>query len=480
MPRARTRPVVPHAPAAEAAAGDATRARRVAADPRLKLRRDGEPKGSCVVYWMQRAQRVHDNPALDFAAAEADRLGVPVYVFLAPVPFYPRAGLRAYSFLFGGVPDLAREAAARGFGFVYRPFPHHRLADFVRECDAALVVGDENPLRETEAWRVRAAAELRTPFVTVDADVVVPTALFPKQEWAARTLRPKHRREQERFLRPGANAAPRVKPSRSFPGADPAQAAVPAEWRIDRSVKPAPSFPPGPAAARRALAAFVRRGLRGYATARNHPDLAATSRLSPYLHFGHLGALETALAVRDADAPDEDREAFLEEFLVRRELAINYVARNPRYDELAGGPAWALKTLDEHRRDPRPWLYDRAQLTAAQTHDPLWNAAQLEMTRTGHMHGYVRMYWAKKILEWSRTPEEAFATALELNDAYELDGRDPNGFTGVAWAIVGVHDRPWGPPRPVFGTVRFMSGASTGRKFDSAAYCARIAATPEP
>ncbi len=455
-------------------------ARRTAENARLRLRRDGEPAGDCVVYWMQRAQRARGNPALDFAIDEANRLRVPVFVFFAPVPYFPGANLRSYSFLFAGVADLARAVEARGCGFVYRPFPAHRLLPFVKEVRAALVVGDENPLRETEAWRAQVAEELDIPFVTVDADVVIPSALFPKQEWAARTLRPKHHRLREAWLVPAPAPKPRVRPEKRPKSEDPGQAAIPASWRIDRSVPAVTTFPAGPAAAERALAVFLKRGLDGYAESRNHPDLAATSRLSPYLHFGHLSPLETALAVLDADAPEVDRDAFLEEFLVRRELAINFATRCPRYDSLEGCPNWALKTLNEHRADPRPYLYDDATFAEGRTHDPLWNAAQLEMRRTGHMHGYIRMYWAKKILEWTATPEEAFRVAATMNDAYELDGRDPNGYTGVAWAIGGLHDRPWGPPRPIFGTVRFMSGASTGRKFDSAAYRARVAALPEP
>jgi deoxyribodipyrimidine photo-lyase len=168
-------------------------------------------------------------------------------------------------------------------------------------------------------------------------------------------------------------------------------------------------------------------------------------------------------------------DAYLEELVVRRELAINFVARNPEYDRLAGCPEWARRTLAEHAGDPRPVVYSSGQLERAETHDPLWNAAQLEMAITGRMHNYLRMYWAKKILEWSPDAETAFQVAVELNDRYEMDGRDPNGYAGVAWAIGAKHDRPW-PERPIFGTVRFMSYESTRKKFDSASYIARVGA----
>jgi deoxyribodipyrimidine photo-lyase len=228
----------------------------------------------------------------------------------------------------------------------------------------------------------------------------------------------------------------------------------------------------GAAAGRRRVRQFLKHGLPGYAVARNEPAADGTSRLSPYLHFGQLGPREVAIAVRDAEAPAEDRQAFLEQLIVRRELAVNFVKFNPRYDALDGCERWARATLDRHRHDERQWVYGERQLEEAATHDPLWNASQRQMMETGWMHGYVRMYWAKKILEWSASPEEAMATAIALNDRYEIDGRDPNGYAGIAWAIGGKHDRPWAE-RPIFGTVRYMSLASTSKKFDSRAYIAR-------
>jgi deoxyribodipyrimidine photo-lyase len=210
-----------------------------------------------------------------------------------------------------------------------------------------------------------------------------------------------------------------------------------------------------------------------YAHTRNRPELDGTSGLSAYLHFGHLGPHTVALAVRDADAPRPVRDAFLEQLIVRRELAINFVRFNPNYDRLEAAEDWALRTLKNHARDRRAYRYSPAQLERAETHDPLWNAAQVQMVTTGWMHGYLRMYWAKKILEWSATPAGAYETAVHLNDKYELDGRDPNGYAGIAWAIAGKHDRAWGPVRPIYGTVRYMSLASTSRKFDSRAYIAR-------
>ncbi|MCX7826681.1 MAG: deoxyribodipyrimidine photolyase, partial [Verrucomicrobiae bacterium] len=245
---------------------------------------------------------------------------------------------------------------------------------------------------------------------------------------------------------------------------------------LDRRAQPVSGFHGGTSDALEVLDRFIEQRLAGYATRRNKPELAGTSRLSPWLHFGQIGPRTVALAVRNAGAPSADRDAFLEELIVRRELAVNFVRHNPRYDSLACAEPWAQRTLREHARDRRPYVYTERQLENAETHDPLWNAAQKQMVLTGWMHGYVRMYWGKKILEWSRSPEEAFDIAVRLNDRYELDGRDPNGYAGIAWAIAGKHDRAWGPPRPIYGTVRYMSLASTSRKFDSRAYIAQVEA----
>lgn len=444
-------------------------------DPRVTVRKGGPfaPGAGCVVLWMQRAQRASDNPALGVAVRIANRLDLPVVAFLGFMPRYPRATLRAYAFLFDGAAEVEADLARLGIPLVVRPFPDHHVVPFAKEVRAAVIVGDENPMREPASWRRDVAASASCPVVTVETECLVPPALFEKQEFAARTLRPKYHRIMDTWLRPEPVELPKRAWSSPPRGVTTKGLAVPDSWKIDRTVTPVSTFASGPLSARRALAAFVKERLPGYAENRNQPDLTLTSRLSPWLHFGHLGPRDVACAVATSSAPRPDRDAFLEEFLVRRELAYNYTLRQPRYDSLAGCPAWALKSLDEHRKDPRPYLYDADTLVAAKTHDDLWNAAQTEMVTTGHMHGYVRMYWAKKILEWSPTPEAAFDVALAMNDAYELDGRDPNGFTGIAWAIGGLHDRPWAPARPVFGMVRFMSYASTGKKFDKKAYIAR-------
>jgi deoxyribodipyrimidine photo-lyase len=338
------------------------------------------------------------------------------------------------------------------------------------------VISDEDPLRGAEAGRARVARELATAFWTVDADVIVPSRLLGKEHYAARTIRPKIHRELPSFLVPASDPHVRVRwPARTKLPSEAVEMTLLDRLAIDRSVGGVNGFSGGAGAARDRLAVFIKNGLPGYKTRRHRPEIDGTSQLSPYLHFGHIGADTVALAVRASKAPAEDRDAFLEELIVRRELAINFVRFNPHYDSFAAAEPWAVRTLHLHARDTRQVFYSDKQLDNAATHDPLWNAAQKQMALTGWMHGYLRMYWAKKILEWSRSPAEALAVAVRLNDRYELDGRDPNGYAGIAWAILGKHDRAWGPQRPVYGKVRYMSFERTRRKFDADAYITRIA-----
>jgi deoxyribodipyrimidine photo-lyase len=445
---------------------------QLAAEPGVTVRRAGVPdnRGHCVVYWMQRSQRGIDNPALDTAVEAANALGQPVVVFFAPVPFYPHANLRHYRFLAEGIPDIADALQRRNVGFVLRRFPDHRLAQFCEQVRPSLVVGDENPLRETERWREVAARELKVPLWTVDADVIVPSKLLEKAQYAAHVIRPRLQRQLGSFLVQPKNRKAKVA-WKQPPGLQslPPQFDVTDGWKIDRSIQPVSGFHGGTREGMKRLREFVNKKLKHYSKLRNHPETDGTSNLSPYLHFGHVGPLTVALAVEKADAPKIEKERFLDQLITWRELSINLVRFNPNYDNFECGEPWAHRTLAEHAKDPRPVLYSAKQLENAETHDPLWNAAQMQMVNHGWMHNYARMYWAKKILEWSRSPAEAHRIVVRLNDKYFLDGRDPNGYAGIAWSIVGKFDRPWFD-RPIFGLIRYMSGQSTGKKFDSKKY----------
>lgn len=439
---------------------------------RVTVRRAGSPglDGRCVVYWMQRSQRALDNPALDVAVEAANRLRVPCVIFFAVVPF-PSANLRHYAFLQQGLCDIADKAAERGVGFVVRRHPDHSVDRFCDEVGAALVIGDENPLRQPRRWREKVAKELRVPFWTVDSDVVVPSKLLVKEQYAARTIRPRLHRILPEFLVPSTNPKAKIEWTRArrLEQYDWRAQDIMAGMKTDRAVLPVESFRGGSREALRLLRQFIAHKLSLYPERHNRADENGTSRLSPYLHFGHIGPLTIAMAVQQAKAPQAAKDDYLDQLITWRELAINFVTFHPLYDSFECGPEWAHRSLAEHSHDPRKFVYSLQQFESAATHDDLWNAAQQQMLRHGWMHNYMRMYWAKKILEWSRSPQQAYQTTVYLNDKYQLDGRDPNGYAGIAWSIMGKFDRPWFD-RPVFGTVRYMARSGAEKKFDVEKY----------
>lgn len=450
-------------------------------DARVRVRRGGVPlkHGKCVVYWMQRSERALDNPALDLAISIGNLLKLPVVAFFSAIDNFPHANLRHYHFLQQGLADVEPDLAERNVGFVLRRPPTHEVAPFLTEVSAAVVVGDENPLRFMRAKRDKLARSIKILYLTVDADVVVPSVLLEKAQHAAYTARPRLERLRSEWLRPCANLNADYAWHRpnSFDHYD-VNLDLTAGWKkLDRTVPPSQEFIGGSHAAMERLRSFMKTGFRGYAKTRGAPEVDGSTRLSPYLHFGHISPLTIALAaekeVAGGRASVEDRDSLFNELLVWRELAINFVTYNEQYDSWDCADNWARKTLELHAADPREFNYSFEQLRDAETHDDLWNAAQRQMVSIGWMHNRMRMYWAKKILEWAPNPATAFDWAVILNDTYELDGRDPNGYAGIAWAIVGKFDRPWFE-RPIFGTVRYMSRASTGKKFDSAAYIAQF------
>ena len=448
----------------------------IADQQRVLVRRKGVPRkdAKCVVYWMQRAMRISDNPAVDIAVDVANVLGLPVVIYFQVIPNYPNANLRHYHFMQHGLRDAAADAAERGVGFVVRRTPA-KLEEFLEEVRAAILIGDENPCREPERWRTVLAGRLRIPFWTVDADVVGPSLVFGRSFVLLHHFRPKLKAELPKFLIALENPRPRVewkhgKKVESFLLTEDITAGF---TKLDRSVGPVDTFTGGTHAALKRLGEFIKHDLAAYDEQRNHPETNGTSRLSPYLHFGNIGPLTIALAVQEAMRKGmvaaATGERFLEQVIGWRELAILFVRNEPNYDNWECAAPWARKTLIEHAGDPRPHRYSLKQLECADTYDDLWNSAQRQMVTMGWMHNYMRMYWAKKILEWAPDPATAFDWAVTLNDRYELDGRDPNGYAGIAWAIVGKLDRPWFN-RPVFGLVRPMTGKSLAKKFDAKLY----------
>lgn len=434
---------------------------------------EGSSDGNVVVYWMSRDQRLNDNWALLYAQQIALERKLPLEIVFCLVPEFLQATLRQYEFMLKGLEQLEKDCQKFNIGFsLLLGQPENEIPRHIERVGAAAVVTDFTALRINRKWKETIAQKILTPFYEVDAHNIVPCRVASvKQEYGAYTIRPKIRKLLPEFL----TEFPSLK---KHPLAGTGQQDV-TNWKrvrkslkIDRLIGEVDGFESGEKEASKVMVHFLEKRLARYDTDRNQPQLDGQSNLSPYLHFGQISAQRVALEAQRFDKNFAAQEAFLEELIVRRELADNFCFYNDSYDVFEGFHPWAQKTLNEHRGDIREYLYSREDFETAQTHDQLWNAAQLEMVTTGKMHGYIRMYWAKKILEWSASPEEAMETAIYLNDRYELDGRDPNGYTGIAWSIGGVHDRAWGT-RPVFGMIRYMSFDGCKRKFDIKSYIAK-------
>ena len=433
-----------------------------------KLVQAEEQKGP-VVYWMSRDQRVNDNWALLFALELAQTNDSPMGVAFCLSPQFLGATSRQYHFMLRGLKEVEQNLKHLNIPFfLIHGNPEKEIPYFLNDNDACALVSDFSPLRINRDWKKKVAEQVEVSFYEVDAHNIVPCWFAsPKQEWAAYSFRPKVHRLLAEFLE--EFPVPQKHP---FPW----KADVENDWQAaERSVK-ADAFSkvnwiePGEREAREHLAYFVNQKLSRYDLDRNDPTLEGQSNISPYLHFGQISAQRVALQVL---ATMQEPSSFLEELVVRRELADNFCYYNAHYDQFDGFPNWAKETLGEHQKDRREYIYTQKEMEAAQTHDDLWNAAQMEMVHKGKMHGYLRMYWAKKILEWTKSPEDALQAAIYLNDRYELDGRDPNGYTGIAWSIGGVHDRAW-KERAIFGKVRYMSYKGASGKFDVKAYIQKV------
>ncbi|MCF8062218.1 MAG: deoxyribodipyrimidine photo-lyase [Deltaproteobacteria bacterium] len=440
----------------------------------LLSRHDRPCEGTYVLYWMQAAQREHFNPALELAIRRANELDQPLLVGFGLMDDFPEANLRHYRFMLQGLADARRALARREIKLVVLHSPPDEAALQLGR-DASLIVTDRGHTRVQRQWRNRVAEEAGRPVIQVETNLIVPVdTASDKREYAARTLRSKVHKHLPRFLHPLERTEPR-KPSLPLqvPGMDvddPDGAC--ARLNLDRSVDPVDRFTGGQREARRVFQAFLDERLKHYAAHRNQPQTDDVSYMSMYLHFGQVSPVWLALELEKGRGLRESRDVFIEELLVRRELAHNYTLFEPDYDRYDALPDWAKKTLGEHRNDAREHLYTPEQLEEAATHDPYWNAAMREMRHTGYMHNHMRMYWGKKILEWTDTPENAFSVALALNNRYLIDGRDPNSYAGVAW-VFGLHDRPW-PERPIFGKVRYMAASGLERKCDPEAYVRKV------
>ncbi|XP_065203247.1 deoxyribodipyrimidine photo-lyase-like [Planococcus citri] len=425
--------------------------------------------GTGVIYWMFRDQRIQDNWALLYAQKLAIKNEVPLHVCFCRLPKFLDATIRHFDFIFKGLQESEIECKKLDIQFHFLiGCGADILPEFVEKNKLGAVVIDFCPLRLPQTWAEQLTKTLPkdVPLIQIDAHNVVPCwHASDKKEYAARTIRSKINNKLGEFL---TDYPPVVKhPFKSSFKAESIDWSKAGEsLEVDRSVGPVTTFTPGYNAGMKNLYEFVSSRVKIYDDARNDPTKGALSNISPWLHFGQISPQRCALSAKKfASKYKKSAEAFCEELVVRRELSENFCYYNKNYDSIEGAENWARTTLNDHRKDKREKVYTKEQLEQSKTHDLLWNAAQKQMVVEGKMHGFLRMYWAKKILEWTKSPEEALEISIYLNDKYSMDGRDPNGYVGCMWSICGTHDQGW-RERAVFGKIRYMNYDGCKRKFD--------------
>jgi len=450
-------------------------------DLRIHSGREPSPRkrGEFVLYWLQTAMRTAGNHALTFAIEQANRLRLPLLVYQGLRPDYPWASDRFHTFILESAYDLSRDFQERGIQYVFyldpgrearpagSPSPLITLAQ-----RAALVVTDYFPTFIVPRQLRSLREKVDTPVIAVDSCTLIPLRYHDREYSSARAIRPRLLEALPHYLHPYADVELDVRRTidPGFEPVAPDPASIPAlvaSCPVDHSVKPSPTIRGGRRAALARLDAFTLRGLGRYLENRSDPNLDATSRLSPWLHFGNLGIHEVLLSAREA-GPAPGYEKFQDEALTWRELAHNFVFFNRRHRTWDAVPAWAQSELADHNADPRPAIYGDEDLEMARTGDELWNACQRSLLRDGELHNYLRMLWGKAVLMWKQDPADALRVLEHLNNKYALDGRDPNSYGGILWCF-GKFDRPF-YRRPIYGTVRYMSLRAAEKKFDVRRY----------
>ncbi len=437
-----------------------------------RLNKKQPADGSYVIYWLQAAQRHQSNLALEYAIQTANELKKPLLCLFALTADYPGANLRHYHFMLSGLIELKKALLSREIPLAVQIGSPEKIIPKA-SAKACAVVTDSGYTAIQRKWRNQVAKAVNCQITEIETDCILPVKKADnKQAYSAATLRPKINSKLNYYLVPVKKNQIKIGLKKSPVETEDITSisSICRKLNIDDSVLPSEFYTPGCQNAKKLLDIFVKKKLNRYDSDRNEPGLDGTSNLSPYLHFGQISALEIALKVSKSN--QKGKKAFLEELIVRRELARNFTYYNRNYNSLKALPNWAQNTLRFHKKDKRNYIYTAKQFENAQTRDPYWNAAQTEMMVTGKMHGYMRMYWGKKIIEWTNTPAYALKIATHLNDKYELDGRDPNGYAGIAWCF-GMHDRPW-PRRDIFGKVRYMADTGLQRKFDMDAYLKKV------
>ena len=436
-----------------------------------KLNNNSYQNNDYIIYWMQASQRTNYNHALEYSINLANKYNKPLIVYFGLTDDFIGANLRYYHFMLQGLKEVKKNLEERGIKFITRSIsPDKGIVNFSKK--ACSIVVDKGYLKIQRKWRDYVSKNIHCPLIEVESDVVVPVeSASDKEEYAAFTIRRKINNLKDKFLKKvKKNELETNSMDIDFQSLDINNIDnIIKKLDIDKSVKKS-IFDGGEKRAKKKLDDFIKNKLDKFPDFRNDPSKDYVSNLSPYLHFGQISPVYIALKINETDSPN--KESFLEELIVRRELSMNFVFYNKDYDSISSVPGWAKNTLKKHEKDKREYIYSLDEFEEGDTHDPYWNAAQIEMVKTGKMHGYMRMYWGKKIIEWTEKPEDAFDIAIYLNNKYELDGRDPNGYTGVAWCF-GKHDRAW-KERSIFGKVRYMNAKGLQRKFDIDSYAKKF------
>jgi deoxyribodipyrimidine photo-lyase len=441
--------------------------------------------GNYVLYWIQASPRSHYNHALEYAILKANSLKKPLIAYFGITKHFPNSNSRHYQFLLEGLKETMENLEKKGIKTIILQKDPVKGAVKLSE-NAILTVTDMGYLNIQREWREKAVEMLKCPLIQVETNVVVPVeSASSKEDYSAGTIRRKIQKVLEFFMVPlkenrvdisslefsfkdlDVNYINRNPEDMTFNLNNISKSLE--KLKLKEIFQPG-AYEGGTSNALKLFHSFIDNKLEKFADLRNDPSEDYISNMSPYLHFGQISPLYMALEVSKTKSPG--KEAFLEELVIRRELSMNLSHYNHNYNRFECLPDWAKKTLLEHRNDSRQYNYTIEELENARTHDPYWNAAQKEMVITGKMHGYMRMYWGKKILEWTDDPRSAYDIAIYLNDKYEIDGRDPNGYTGVAWCF-GKHDRAW-KERKIFGKVRYMNDKGLKRKFKIEKYVDRV------
>ena len=424
--------------------------------------------GEFVVYWMQSSQRVEYNHALEYSIRRANELKKPLIVYFGLTNDYPEANYRHYMFMIEGLLEVEEELKKINIKMIIKNI-YPELGAINISKKAVLMITDRGYLRHERNWREKVALSIEIPLVQIETNLMVPIEeVSNKEEYSAFTIRKKLHKLIDFYTKPINMEVLEISSINLFNEEKSINLNDISNLNIDYIVNKSIYYKGGTSEAKNQLSNFIKDKINKYDKNHSDPSLDYQSNMSPYLHFGQI----SPLYIYEQLVNVNNKEKYLEELIIRRELAFNFVYYNPNYDSFECLPNWAVMSLNKHLDDEREYFYDLETFENYKTHDIYWNTAQKEMVITGKMHGYMRMYWGKKIIEWTKSPTEAYKIMIYLNNKYNIDGRDPNSYAGIAWCF-GKHDRPW-KERQIFGMIRYMNYEGLDRKFNMNEYVNRI------